>query len=260
MDDLRLDFLPPVASPSLAHVFPAMGGGIAGRMTLAQVLAGFHVAAAITTPADGDEFGFLESGSSWSPKRITWGSVKTAIASAVMTLTNKTISGGSVTGITDLAIADGGTGQSTAANAFNALKQVASPTATGVVELATAAEVAAGTDTARVPSVATMGSHQGMLKAWVNFNGTGTVAIRDSYNVSSITDNGTGAYTINFATAMPNANYGMIANAGHSSGGGYVRLRDGSAPAVGSIAIDTLQFNGGGLIDHQYVFAAFFGD
>jgi hypothetical protein len=44
-------------------------------------------------------------------------------------------------------------------------------------------------------------------KAWVNFNGTGTVAIRASYNVSSITDNGTGDYTVNFTTAMADANY-----------------------------------------------------
>jgi hypothetical protein len=44
-------------------------------------------------------------------------------------------------------------------------------------------------------------------RAWVNFNGTGTVAIRGSGNVSSITDNGTGDYTVNFATAMPDANY-----------------------------------------------------
>lgn len=46
-----------------------------------------------------------------------------------------------------------------------------------------------------------------LAKAWVNFNGTGTVAIRDSYNVSSITDNGTGDYTINYSTAFSNANY-----------------------------------------------------
>mgnify|MGYP006283412377 CR=1 FL=1 len=44
-------------------------------------------------------------------------------------------------------------------------------------------------------------------RAWVNFNGTGTVAIRASGNVSSITDNGTGDYTVNFATAMPDTNY-----------------------------------------------------
>lgn len=46
-----------------------------------------------------------------------------------------------------------------------------------------------------------------MARAWVNFNGTGTVAIRGSGNVSSITDNGTGDYTVNFTTAMSDANY-----------------------------------------------------
>jgi hypothetical protein len=46
-------------------------------------------------------------------------------------------------------------------------------------------------------------------RSWVNFNGTGTVAIRASGNVSSITDNGTGDYTVNFTTAMPDANYSM---------------------------------------------------
>ena len=46
-----------------------------------------------------------------------------------------------------------------------------------------------------------------LAKAWVNFNGTGTVAIRDDFNVASITDNGTGDYTVNFTTAMANANY-----------------------------------------------------
>lgn len=48
---------------------------------------------------------------------------------------------------------------------------------------------------------------KGMIRAWVNFNGTGTPAIRASANVSSITDNGTGAYTVNFTTAMPDANF-----------------------------------------------------
>jgi hypothetical protein len=51
---------------------------------------------------------------------------------------------------------------------------------------------------------------QGSAKAWVNFNGTGTVAIRASFNVSSITDNGTGDYTINFTTAMQDANYSLV--------------------------------------------------
>ena len=47
----------------------------------------------------------------------------------------------------------------------------------------------------------------GLCKAWVNFNGAGTVAIRAAFNVSSIQDNGTGDYTVNFTTAMPDANY-----------------------------------------------------
>lgn len=50
-------------------------------------------------------------------------------------------------------------------------------------------------------------------RAWVNFNGTGTPAIRASGNVSSITDNGTGDYTVNFTTAMPDANYCITCSA-----------------------------------------------
>lgn len=48
-------------------------------------------------------------------------------------------------------------------------------------------------------------------RAWVNFNGTGTVAINASGNVSSITDVGTGDYTVNFTTSMPDANYSVVA-------------------------------------------------
>ena len=54
------------------------------------------------------------------------------------------------------------------------------------------------------------GGPQGQLMAWVNFNGTGTVAIRASGNVSSITDHGTGDYTVNFTTALPDANYSFF--------------------------------------------------
>ena len=56
-----------------------------------------------------------------------------------------------------------------------------------------------------------------LCKAWVNFNGTGTVAIRASYNVSSITDNGVGDYTVNFTTALVDANF---AATGFAGGGG----------------------------------------
>lgn len=50
------------------------------------------------------------------------------------------------------------------------------------------------------------------IKAWVNFNGAGVVAIRASFNVSSITDGGTGTYTINFTTAIEDANYAVVSS------------------------------------------------
>ena len=69
---------------------------------------------------------------------------------------------------------------------------------------------------ANAVTTAKLGSDEvsGLAKAWVNFDGTGVVAIRASYNVSSITDNGTGNYTVNFTTAMPDANYCAVAGDG----------------------------------------------
>ena len=85
----------------------------------------------------------------------------------------------------------------------------------GVVnmDLASDAEVETGTEAAKAPSVLTMKSHDGVCKAWVNFNGIGTVAIRGSFNVSSITDNGVGAYTANYTNAMANVNYSCAMSA-----------------------------------------------
>ena len=63
-------------------------------------------------------------------------------------------------------------------------------------------------------SVASTYVVNGSAKAWVNFNGTGTVAIRRALNVSSLTDNGTGDYTVNFTAAMSDANYAQLVTAG----------------------------------------------
>lgn len=64
-------------------------------------------------------------------------------------------------------------------------------------------------------------------RAWVNFNGTGTVAIRGSGNVSSITDNGVGNYTVNFTNAMPDTNYASPSSVSYdlSSGSGVTVLK-----------------------------------
>jgi len=68
-------------------------------------------------------------------------------------------------------------------------------------------DTALNAPTATALSTASGSAPSYSARAWVNFNGTGTVAIRASGNVSSITDNGTGDYTVNFTTAMPDANY-----------------------------------------------------
>ena len=70
-----------------------------------------------------------------------------------------------------------------------------------------------GTNGVTFPDSTSMQTGQQACKAWVNFDGTGTVAIRGEYNVSSITDNGTGDYTVNFTTAMADANYAAVCSA-----------------------------------------------
>jgi hypothetical protein len=66
-------------------------------------------------------------------------------------------------------------------------------------------------------------------KAWVNFNGTGTVAIRGSGNVSSITDGGAGIYTVNFITAMPDVNYSAVVS---------ITIGTSLNPAIPTLAVD----------------------
>jgi hypothetical protein len=85
---------------------------------------------------------------------------------------------------------------------------------------------------ANAVTTAKLGSNEasGLCKAWVNFNGTGTVAIRASYNVSSITDNGTGDFTVNFTTALADANYSVSVAAGGTGGTISCVLRDDAAP------------------------------
>ena len=134
----------------------------------------------------------------------------------------------------------------------------ASTTVKGIVELATGAEVAAGTDTLRVPSVSSMGSHEGVAKAWVNFNGVGVVGIRDSLNVSSISDLGVGFYRTNFTTAMANANYCgqvTIGTVGSMNGASIE-----TAPATTSFTFYTRNGNTGGVSDCTYCMVTIFGD
>jgi len=89
-------------------------------------------------------------------------------------------------------------------------------------------------------------------KAWVNFNGTGTVAIRDSYNVSSITDNGTGNYRVNYTNNMTNIHYSSIA-ACEEDAGGYNRSASASSTATNYTDVRTFNTGTNALFDAIYV-------
>ena len=117
------------------------------------------------------------------------------------TTTAVTISTGQVVTLAQpLPVASGGSGVTTS-------------TGTGAVVLGTSPTLATPTfDSAQLATV-TGTAPLYMCRAWVNFNGQGTVAIRASGNVSSITDSGVGTYIVNFTTAMPDANYVVAANA-----------------------------------------------
>jgi hypothetical protein len=85
-------------------------------------------------------------------------------------------------------------------------------------------------------------------RAWVNFNGTGTVAIRASGNVSSITDNGTGNYTVNFTNALPDANYSIAQTLfaqSSSNDGGVAVIAWGTTPSTTSFNMVTDQRSAG---------------
>jgi len=96
---------------------------------------------------------------------------------------------------------------------------------------------------------------QGRAKAWVRFNGTGTVSITDSFNISSIQDNGVGQYAFAFTNNMANANYVGIANAGRfascgNSSGSYTT-------SVFNVVIHNIS---GDLEDRSVINAVVFGD
>jgi hypothetical protein len=100
-------------------------------------------------------------------------------------------------------------------------------------------------------------------RAWVNFNGTGTVAIRASGNVSSITDLGVGTYQVNLATALPDTNYAILATSG-SNGTAWVTTQANAngytsvAPASNNFRLQTPEGNFASMQDAPYVNVAVF--
>ena len=111
-------------------------------------------------------------------------------------------------------------------------------------------------------SIATNYVVSGSAKAWVNFNGTSTVAIRDDFGTSTLVDNGTGDYTVTMSSAMANASYsflGTSSQAGTGNNGQMVSILASTAPTTTSVRFRTQQ-DSVGVTDSEYVCLAVLGD
>jgi hypothetical protein len=128
---------------------------------------------------------------------------------------------------------------------------LASPALTGTP---TAPTATGGTNTTQIATTAFVAAAipTNNVKAWVNFNGTGTVAIRASMNVTSITDNGTADYTVNFTTAISDANYATIVSSNWVVGNNGTWAGDlNQSPSVAPTTT-AVRFSQSGIADFTY--------
>jgi hypothetical protein len=160
-----------------------------------------------------------------------------------------------------------GQGYLKSATASSTYAPLASPALTGTP---TAPTATAGTNTTQIATTAfvTAAIPTNNVKAWVNFNGTGTVAIRAALNVSSITDNGVGDYTVNFTTALADINYSAVATGSlDGTSAAYtvaIAFARSTTPFVQAPTTTTARFvfgsgtNAANVLDPQYANVAIF--
>jgi len=111
----------------------------------------------------------------------------------------------------------------------------------------------------------TSGTEKGQLaKSWIHFDGQSTVAIRGSFNVSSLTDNGTGDYTITFSNAMSNTNYAVSTSqpAQHNFTQGILGIEQDHATAfaTGSLRVQCVKTGNNSAVDRDVNCVVVFGD
>ena len=99
------------------------------------------------------------------------------------------------------------------------------------------------------------------VRAWIKFDGEGTVAISGSKNISALTDNGTGDYTVTFSTAMPDTNYAVVGMGSANGGNGAIGVNtSGHVPVLYSTTqcrFCNSNTNSGSLLDGGAICAAF---
>ena len=108
-------------------------------------------------------------------------------------------------------------------------------------------------------SIATSFVAGGSAKAWVNFDGTGTIAARDSFNLSSLTDNGTGDISVNFSSSMSNDDYSQSGSSSSGAVSGTDTWINAYAWATGYVSVGTNN-SSQNLIDRAYVNVNVHGD
>jgi hypothetical protein len=107
---------------------------------------------------------------------------------------------------------------------------------------------------------ATMQLQQGLAKMWVNMNGQGTIATRDSLNVSGVTDNGTGNYTYALSLSMSNADYANTAMANEGNAGDVMIDDNNAVPTTSAIRVQARSYSGGTVQDPDFLYHTAFGD
>lgn len=115
----------------------------------------------------------------------------------------------------------------------------ASDTVKGIIEIAVQSEMEAASSNVLAVTPGRQHFHPSAAKGWVNFNGTGTVAIRVSYNVSSITDNGVGDYTINWTVAFSSADYAAVGSVQSNASNAHLiaAIKLGTAPTASALRV-----------------------
>lgn len=152
----------------------------------------------------------IEDGDAWEVGTGTYTATGTTLSRTVIESSNAdaaiSLSGSAVVFITALA-----SELQYAVNMDQAVLTTSSPTFAGLTTGGNISDGSVAVDSTYVV--------EGVTRAWANFNGTGTAALRDSLNISSLTDNGTGQYTLSFSTSFADTNYAVMGQIGTTNGG-----------------------------------------
>ena len=232
-----------LTTSAAASTYAALAGatftGLVSTPASTTTTAGLRIAhgSAPTTPVNGDIWtttsGLFMRQNGTTQQYVDFAGTQTingtkTFSASSITLGNSTVTGtialgtgATISGSTKTVnIGTGGVAGSTTAITIGSTTGTSTTTLQGTTNGVTAAAL---TNTTALATTAFVRADNN-VKAWVSFNGTGTVAINANYNVTSITDNGVGDYTVNFTSALADANYGVAGYTRNAGGAGAVTL------------------------------------